>query len=340
MFADDDTLAASARLPQPGVRRFRWSRHRWPVDRPTRLLGFIPLLLLAGFLPVWSIHAALITAGCIGDYGSDYLSTRQVARLVKSWQPQFIITVGDNNYPHGEASTLDRNVGQFYHEFIAPYTGRYGTGAPSNRFFPCLGNHDWLTADARPYLDYFTLPGNERYYSFTRGPAQFFCLDSDKREPDGVTPDSLQGQWLQQALQQSTAVWRIVYFHHSPYSSGFAHGSHTGECAHMMWPFQDWGVDVVLSGHDHIYERVHTNGLVYIINGLGGDSRDKLLRRPVPGSVLRFSSEFGALRLDATENYLLLRFFTWRGIQIDSLRLVPRKRGPVRPEEKLLVPQQ
>src|SRR6185503_7472315 len=162
--------------------------------------------LIATFLATAATEGAYITAGCIGDFGSDYVSTRQVARLVKSWQPHFVLTVGDNNYPRGEAATLDRNVGQFYREFIAPYAGRYGAGAVSNRFFPALGNHDWLTADAQPYLDYFTLPGTERYYTFTRGPAQFFCLDSDKREPDGVTPNSAQGQWLQQALEQSTAT--------------------------------------------------------------------------------------------------------------------------------------
>src|SRR5262245_3494542 len=244
--------------------------------------------LLAIFLATASAHSAYLTAACIGDFGSDYISTRQVARLVKSWQPHFVITVGDNNYPRGEAATLDRNVGQFYHEFIAPYFGRYGAGAVSNRFFPALGNHDWLTANAQPYFDYFTLPGNERYYTLVRGPVQFFCLDSDKREPDGVGPDSVQGQWLQEALEQSTAVWRIVYFHHAAYSSGYYHGTFTGECAHMGWPFHAWGVDAVLTGHDHIYERIHTNGIVYLVNGLGGDSRDKLLGRPFHVSVIRY----------------------------------------------------
>ncbi|PYJ00906.1 MAG: hypothetical protein DME25_19465, partial [Verrucomicrobia bacterium] len=139
----------------------------------------------------------------IGDFGSDYFSTRQVSRLVKAWQPQFIITLGDNNYPSGAAETIDRNVGQFYHEFIFPYQGRYGAGAQSNRFFPCLGNHDWIATNARPYLDYFTLPGNERYYTLTRGPVQLFCVDSDKHEPDGCTFDSPQGQWFQRQLAES-----------------------------------------------------------------------------------------------------------------------------------------
>lgn len=305
-------------------------RRAWRFSAVGLLGGAAGLLAWAGALS--QLSAAPVVVGCIGDFGSDNLSTRQVAHLVKSWQPQFIITLGDNNYPSGSALTLDRNVGQFYHDFIAPYPGRYGSGAPTNRFFPSLGNHDWVATNAQPYLDYFILPGNGRYYTFRQGPVEFFCLDSDKHEPDGYTQDSAQGQWLRHELTESKAVWRIVYFHHAPYSSGIFHGTHTGECAHMRWPFREWGADAVLSGHDHIYERVHTNGLVYLVNGLGGDSKDRLYGMPVGGSARRYSGDFGALRIDAAENYLLFRFMTWRGTLIDSYRMEPKPRpepGPL-----------
>ncbi len=85
-----------------------------------------------------------------------------MAVLIKNWDPDLIITTGDNNYPDGAADTIDENIGQYFHEFIAPYKGSYGEGAQENRFFPSLGNHDWHSPDAQPYLDYFTLPGNER----------------------------------------------------------------------------------------------------------------------------------------------------------------------------------
>src|SRR5262245_39782292 len=85
-----------------------------------RWLGIATIALTAST----AVAAPVVVVGCIGDFGSDYLSTRQVAHLVKSWRPDFILTVGDNNYPRGEAATLDRHVGQFYHEFIAPYQGR------------------------------------------------------------------------------------------------------------------------------------------------------------------------------------------------------------------------
>lgn len=301
----------------------------------TILLAILPPALYAAAAPV-----VPTTFAAIGDFGSDYISTRRVSKLVRDWQPQFVITLGDNNYPSGSAATIDRNIGNFYREFIAPYRGRYGAGALTNRFFPCLGNHDWVTPGAKPYLDYFDLPGNERYYTFTRGPIQFFCLDSDEREPDGTSPDSPQGQWLQQKLTNSLAVWKLVYFHHAPYSSGVAHGTHTGETARMRWPFHEWGVDAVLAGHDHIYERVHTNGLVYFVNGLGGDSRDKFHTVPLAGSVKRYFEDFGALRVDATENYVLFRFFNWRGTQIDSYRMTPRPRPVTIPPASEPVSQQ
>ncbi len=263
-----------------------------------------------------------ITFAAIGDFGSDNISTKQVAGLVKSWRPDFILTLGDNNYPSGSAATIDRNIGQFYHEFIGGYHGRYGAGAATNRFFPCLGNHDWVADGAKPYLDYFTLPGNERYYTFRRGSVEFFCLDSDAKEPDGTAPGSVQGRWLQQQLTNSTAPWKLVYFHHAPFTSGTQHGTHTGETKRMDWPFRDWGASVVLAGHDHIYERIHTNGLVYFVNGLGGDSRDKFHRVPVAGSVKRYSADFGAMRVQASEKAMLFLFFNRHGSVVDSYQMV------------------
>ncbi len=183
---------------------------------------------------------------------------------MKSWDPDLVIALGDNNYPDGAASTIDENIGQFYHEFIAPYRGQYGRGADVNRFFPSLGNHDWDSDRASPYLDYFTPPGNERYYEFVRGSVDFFALDSDEQEPDGNTAGSAQGQWLQMQLATSGSPRRVVYFHEAAYSSG-DHGNN----ATMQWPFAEWGASVVMSGHDPDYERILVDGLPYFVNGAG-----------------------------------------------------------------------
>ncbi|MEP7214048.1 MAG: hypothetical protein ABI791_13290 [Acidobacteriota bacterium] len=83
-----------------------------------------------------------INFAVIGDYGHSGSGERDVSNLVHGWNPDFVITTGDNNYPDGKASTIDANIGQYYHDFIFPYVGTYGTGATTIRFFPSLGNHD------------------------------------------------------------------------------------------------------------------------------------------------------------------------------------------------------
>ena len=251
----------------------------------------------------------------IGDYGYAGPAEEAVADLVKAFRPDFVVTMGDNNYPLGSAETIDFNVGLFYHDFIAPYVGRFGCGATRNRFFPSLGNHDWMSTGARPYLDYFELPGNERYYAFVRGPVELLALDSDPSEPDGNTPDSVQARWLHQALALSTARWKIVYMHHAPYSSG----PHGGTVA-LRWPFKAWGVDLVLAGHDHDYERFDVDGLPYVVNGLGG-AVFYPIGTPTPGSVARYNESAGALFLEADATTLRARFQTVDGRQIDTLSL-------------------
>jgi glucose/arabinose dehydrogenase len=260
--------------------------------------------------------AASVRFAVIGDYGTATQAESDVAALVASWVPDLVLTVGDNNYPAGEASTIDANIGQYYHEFICPYTGVYGTGSATNRFFPALGNHDWAATNAQPHIDYFALPGNERYYDFVQGPVHFFVLDSDASEPDGNTQSSTQGAWLQAALAASTSPWDIVLLHHPPYSSGATHGS-TPE---LQWPFQQWGADAVLAGHDHTYERIVLNGFPYFVNGLGGAPIYDFATA-VPGSQVRYNTDHGAMLVDATDTNIHLRFVTRSGTIIDSYRL-------------------
>jgi glucose/arabinose dehydrogenase len=253
----------------------------------------------------------------IGDYGDASQPELDVANLVKSWTPDFIITTGDNNYPDGTAQTIDQNIGQYYHEFIYPYTGTYGPGAATNRFFPSLGNHDWHSPNARPYLDYFTLPGNERYYEYVWGPVHFFVLDSDSNEPEGISSSSVQATWLQNRLAASTSAWNLVYMHHPPYSSGSQHGSSTT----LQWPYAAWGADAVLAGHDHTYERIFQNGITYFVNGLGGRSI-YTFGTPISGSQVRYDGDYGAMQVDASESQITFRFINRAGVTIDTYALI------------------
>jgi len=251
----------------------------------------------------------------IGDYGDGGESEGMVAELIKSWDPDFIITTGDNNYPHGEESTIDSHIGQFYADFIYPYQGEYESDAEINRFFPTLGNHDVWTKKGEAYLDYFTLPGNERYYTFTRDFVQFFALNSNAMEPDGFRRDSAQAQWLDNEMARSETLWQIVYFHQPPYSSG-NHGS----SEYMRWPFKEWGADLVINGHDHNYERFEIDGLTYIVNGLGGhsiyDFEDIL-----PESQVHYNSRFGALLVEAFPERITFQFVNTSNEVIDQFEI-------------------
>jgi hypothetical protein len=248
----------------------------------------------------------------IGDYGLAGQRAEEIASLVKSWKPDFITTVGDNNYLFGRSSTIDQNIGQYYHDYIFPYSGGYGAGATTNRFFPVLGNHDWYTANSQPYLDYFTLPHNERYYEFVQGPVHFFMLNSVGDEPDGITAASTQAVWLQKRLAVSTARWKLVFLHHAPFSSG-SHGSSTT----LQWPYQSWGATAVLAGHDHTYERIIMNGFPYFVNGIGGASLYEF-GPPVSGSLVRYNEDHGAMRITASDTRITFELINRAGTIIDS----------------------
>jgi tartrate-resistant acid phosphatase type 5 len=248
----------------------------------------------------------------IGDYGTGNQFEDDVAKLIKSWNPDFIITTGDNNYPLGQASTIDNRVGQFFHEYIFPYKGKYGKGAEFNRFFPSLGNHDWLSEDAQPYLDYFTLPGNERYYDFTWGPLHLFAIDSDSNEPDGVGSKSKQASWLREKLAAAPETWKIVYMHQPPFSSGM-HGS----IEWARWPYREWGATAVLGGHDHTYERLVIDGLAYFVNGLGGGDI-YYFKTILEGSQKRYSNDYGAMRVTVDDRTITFEFITRNGVLVDT----------------------
>ena len=273
-------------------------------------------LLLIGLASAQSI-----TFAAIGDFGKDGSNLNSVANLIKGWNPEFIITLGDNNYENGEASTIDRNIGKYFADYIYPYTGSYSSSATENKFFPSLGNHDWYTANAQPHIDYFTLPNNERYYEFVKGNVHFFVIDSDSDEPDGRTNSSVQAQWIRNKVQQSTATWKVAYFHHASYSSG-SHGSQS----RLQWDFEDWGIDVVMAGHDHHYERIHKDDnndgkeILYFVNGLGGKSRYSV-GGAISGSKIRYNSEYGAMKVTASSTEMTFKFINIQNNEIDSYTL-------------------
>ncbi len=262
----------------------------------------------------------------IGDYGKDSPGEKRVAALVAGWNPSFVITAGDNNYPGGASTTIDRNIGKYYRQFIGNYQGRFGAGSATNRFWPSLGNHDWGAIRCSggsctgPYLSYFTLPGNERYYDVELGPVHLFVLDSDPKEPDGITVGSVQANWLQGRLAASTSCFDVVLFHHAPYTSG-QHRSDTD----MRWPFAAWGADVVITGHDHTYERLDVAGTPYYVVGLGGASKYQFgnlgVMPPGVASLARYNAKYGAMLVTVDATGWTSQFIDIAGTLIDTYTL-------------------
>ena len=280
--------------------------------------------------------AAPVVFAIIGDCGAAGRSEAAVAALVASWHPKFIVTTGDNYYSQADATgtgtgQYDVSVGAYFGDWLKDIstTGKKCPvgRAPVNAFFPTMGNHDYTSARPGPatYLTYFTLPGtgftsssgNERYYDFVQGPVHFFILNSNRQEPDGKSSDSVQAQWLRGALAASTAPWNVVVLHHPPYTSSNHHPSDPA----MQWPFAAWGADVVVAGHNHDYERIMRDGIIFFVNGLGGEGTVDGFAPPVQGSTMRFADDFGAQRVTATTTTLDFEFVTTDGKAIDAVHL-------------------
>ena len=281
---------------------------------------------------------AAVRLAVIGDFGSTNSHEADVAAMIAADDPDAVVTVGDNAY--GSAGQ-DTAVGQYYHSFIGGYAGAHGAGSPTNRFFPALGNHDISDGPGLAgYLAFYDLPGagatalrpsgNERYYDVVLGPVHLFFVNSDPSEPSGRTATSAQAQWLRTGLAASPSPWNVVVFHHAAFSSSSSHGSTTA----MQWPFEAWGADLVLNGHDHTYERIvrddDTDGtpLHYVVDGLGGQTRYGF-GTPVAGSQVRYNADYGALFLDVTETALTGTFRTVGGAQPDTFSLVAPEAGHI-----------
>ncbi len=259
---------------------------------------------LCSFSLVACVAGANVRFALLGDFGMNDSNERDVANLIATnFQPQFIVSVGDNNYL-GDAK-IDDAIGKYYHSFIGNYTGAYGAGASSNRFFPALGNHDYGSAGYGAHTNYFTLPGNERYYDFVRGPVHFFILNSESHEPSGTGPTSAQALWFSNRIHASMSPWRIVVTHDPPFSSAESH-------AWTQWPYKEWGATAVVSGDLHHYERIMRSGFPYLINGAGGAGIAGF-GAPVSGSVVRYNADHGAMLVKATETNIVYEFWSVAG---------------------------
>jgi hypothetical protein len=208
-----------------------------------------------------------------GDSGTLLPGQFQIANLIANETFDFAIHAGDIAYEDGTYQ-------QFHDTFFNVYKG----WMRSRPVYPCIGNHDDRTSFALPYRELFVLPENganatfpdnkERYYSFDYGPIHFVALDSELAFLDSARRQA-QVNWLSADLANNTQPWRVVFFHRPPYSSGF-HGSDV-QLQQAFGPiFEQRGVQLVINGHEHNYERTvpwrqtGPQAVTYVVTGGGG----------------------------------------------------------------------
>ena len=158
--------------------------------------------------------------------------------------PGTIATLGDNAYRSGSAQ-----------EYADCYDPTWGTEKARTR--PAAGNHDYGTPDARGYFDYFGAAAGDRgegYYSYDLGAWHVVVINSNCDAIGGCEADSAQGRWLRTDLASHQATCTLAYWHHPLFSSGIEHGGNP-EMRPIWQLLYDAGADVVLSGHEHNYER-------------------------------------------------------------------------------------
>lgn len=142
---------------------------------------------------------------------------------------------------------------------------------PSSKLFrelpiiPVPGNHE---QNQPYYYDYFDLPNNEAFYTFTQGPVQFFAINTNI----AFSTKSEQYKWFEQELKNSKSRWKIVMFHHPPFSCAVARKPGNKRVQQYLVPLMEkYNVDLVLLGHDHLYGRTKSiNGVTYVTSGGGG----------------------------------------------------------------------
>jgi 3',5'-cyclic AMP phosphodiesterase CpdA len=203
----------------------------------------------------------------VGDLGTKGEAQSAVFARIVEYDPDFIVMTGDLAYPWGR-----------YKDFQTHFLEPLAPVLASVPVFPAMGNHDAQADGGRAYLDLFSLPHNnpersERYYSFDAGPVHIAVLDSSR--PSLIrSPESSQLRWLDADLGSTRQRWKIVVFHHAPYASAYLHGSDKKIRKAIEPIIARHGVDLVLNGHSHTYQRSHPQegDIVYIVTGGGGSN--------------------------------------------------------------------
>jgi predicted phosphodiesterase len=263
------------------------------------LLAFQPLDAAAKLtLP---LKSGSVRFAVIGDDGTGKRDQYEVAQQMAAYHQRFpfgfVIMLGDNLY--GGDSPSD-----YQDKFEQPYQTLLGEGV---KFYASLGNHD--NPNERFYKPFNM--GGQRYYTFKKGNVRFFALDSNYM-------DEQQMNWLQQQLGSADSHWKICFFHHPLYSDGMFHGPDLDLRKRLEPILEKYGVNVVFSGHEHVYERIlPQNGIYYFVEGSSGELRYHNLR-PAPEMARGFDTDRAFMLVEIAGDQLYFQVISRTGETVDS----------------------
>lgn len=238
--------------------------------------------------PSWVLAGAGDIATCNGDGDS---ATAALLNVIAGT----IFTAGDNAYENGSAS-----------EFARCYEPAWGRFRERTR--PAAGNHEYGTTGATGYFSYFGTAAGEPgrgYYSYDLGPWHVIVVNSNCSAIGGCGVGSAQERWVRDDLAAHPARCTLAYWHHPRFSSG-SHGSDVA-MGPIWQALYDAGAELVVSGHDHDYERFAPQnaagqadperGVRQFVVGTGGRSHYAFPRGPIANSEARDAASFGVLKL-------------------------------------------
>jgi predicted phosphodiesterase len=248
----------------------------------------------------------------IGDSGRGDQRQNEIAKQMVAWREkfpfEFVVMLGDNIYPPHAPDDFEK-------KFEEPYRVLLDKGVS---FYAAIGNHDVDTELTYPKFNmdgrrYYTFRKNERSLEGLAGAGvRFFVLDSRSFDPSQLV-------WLRSELAKSGTDWKICYFHHPIYTSG-RYGIAARFLRIAVEPIMIGGnVDVVLTGHEHFYERIHPqNGIAYFISGGAGSLRNGDIRRPSSIMARGFDTDFHFMMMEISGDTLYFQAISRTGETIDA----------------------
>lgn len=274
------------------------------------------LLFLTQF--VFAQDVTIATAGDIAcpldsEPSSESCQMMATSELILEAEVDAVLVLGDTQYPGGALS-----------DFEASYALSWGRF--KDKSYPAIGNHEY-GALGQGYFDYFGAVAGEftkGYYSFDLGSWHILALNSNCWAIGGCGEDSPQGQWLKNDLESHPTTCTLAFWHHPRFSSG-KHGDDT-EVTGFWNLLTNANADIILNGHDHLYERfapqlsdgtASENGLRQFTVGTGGRSLYRI-EKETPNQEFANDRNFGVLFLTLRENSYGWEFKTISGEVLDA----------------------